>query len=97
MTRTRHAAAGLIAGSFLLVAPLGLLATSAGASSGSSSSASLAQARKDLLTLADMPSGWTSVKNTNTTNNNVGAAQLAHCIGVATTLVVGEPAVGLQP
>lgn len=90
-TRTRRAAAGLIAGSFLLVGPLGLLATSAGASPGSSSSASLAQARKDLLTLADMPSGWTSVKNTDTTNTNVGAAQLAHCIGVATALVSENP------
>ena len=53
--------------------------------------ASLAQARKDLLTLSDMPAGWTSTKNPNTNNNSPGHAQLAHCIGVATSLIAENP------
>jgi hypothetical protein len=63
----------------------------AGASSGSSRAASLSQARKDLLVLADMPSGWTSTKNPNTSNNTLGDAQLAHCVGVPTRLVTENP------
>jgi hypothetical protein len=90
MARTRRAAAGLTAGSFLLVASLGLLPTGAGASS--SNSASLAQAHKDLLVLSDMPAGWTSTKNPNADNNSsLGNKQLAHCIGVASSLVSENP------
>jgi len=100
MTRTRRAAAGLIAGSFLLVAPLGLLATDAGATSGSSSSnkTSVAQARKDLLVLSDMPAGWTSTKNPNANNNSsLGNKQLAHCIGVSTALIAENPPGAYSP
>jgi hypothetical protein len=98
MTRTRRAIAGLIAGSCVLVAPLGLLATGAGASSsaasssGSGKSAALAQARKDLLVLSDMPAGWTSTKNPNANNNSsLGNKQLAHCIGVSASLIAENP------
>jgi hypothetical protein len=94
MTRARRTAAGLIAASFLVVAPLGMLARSAGASSGSGSSnkAALAQARKDLLVLSDMPAGWTSTKNPNANNNSsLGNKQLAHCIGVSSSLVAENP------
>lgn len=94
MTRTRRAAAGLIAVSFLVVATLGLLGGGAGASSGSGSGnkAALAQARKDLLVLSDMPAGWTSTKNPNANDNNsLGNKQLAHCIGVSTALIAENP------
>jgi hypothetical protein len=96
MKRGRRAAAGLIAGSFLVVAPLGLLTMGAGASAGSGSSSgkapSLAQARKDLLVLSDMPAGWTSTKNPNANNNSsLGNKQLAHCIGVSTSLIAENP------
>ena len=96
VNRTRRAVAGLIAGSFLVVAPLGLLSTGAGASSSSASgsghSASLTQARKDLLVLSDMPAGWTSTKNPNANNNSsLGDKQLAHCIGVSTSLIAENP------
>jgi hypothetical protein len=80
------------------VAPLGLLTTGAGASSGSGSGsntgnkAALAQARKDLLVLSDMPAGWTSTKNPNANNNSsLGNAQLAHCIGVSPSLIAENP------
>jgi hypothetical protein len=90
MRWARRTAAGLIAGSFLVAAPLGLLATGAGASS--SNKAALAQARKDLLVLSDMPAGWTSTKNPNANNNSsLGNKQLAHCIGVSPSLIAENP------
>ena len=66
----RRGAAGLVAAGLLGLALLGSVAAEAGASS--SGSASLTQARKDLLVLSDMPAGWTSTKNPNTGNNTVG-------------------------
>ena len=87
----RRAAAGLVAAGLVALVLFGSLATGAGASASSSGSASLTQARKDLLTLSDMPSGWKSTKNTNTNNNTAGAAQLAHCVGVATSLIAENP------
>lgn len=77
-----------------MLTPLGLLTTGAGASSGSNSSnkAALAQARKDLLVLSDMPAGWTSTKNPNANNNStLGNKQLAHCIGVSSSLTAENP------
>ncbi|MGO8825884.1 MAG: hypothetical protein ACLQU9_11680 [Acidimicrobiales bacterium] len=78
-------AAGLVAGS-----ALGAVAAPVGASSGSGS-ASLAQARKAELVLADLPAGWVTAKNTNNDNSTVGDAQLAHCVGVATSLITENP------
>jgi hypothetical protein len=84
----RRGAAGLVAAGLLSLALLGSSATGAGASS--TGSPSLAQARKDLLVLSDMPSGWKSTKNPNT-NSNLGATQLARCIGVAQSLITENP------
>ena len=78
-----------MAAGLLGLALLGSLSAEAGASS--NGSASLSQARKDLLTLSDMPAGWTSTKNPNTGNNTVGDTQLAHCVGVATALIAENP------
>jgi hypothetical protein len=86
--RARHSTGVLCSAGLLGLALLGSVATEAGASS--SGSASLAQARKDLLTLSEMPSGWTAVKNPNT-DNTVGDTQLAHCLGVATSLITENP------
>jgi hypothetical protein len=87
-TRASRATGVLVSAGLLGLALLGSVATEAGASS--SGSASLAQARKDLLTLSEMPSGWTAVKNPNT-DNTVGDTQLAHCLGVATSLITEDP------
>jgi hypothetical protein len=87
----RRVATGLVATGLLGIALCGSLATAAVAGASSNGSASLTQARKDLLTLSDMPSGWKSTKNTNTNNNSAGAAQLAHCVGVATSLIAENP------
>jgi hypothetical protein len=84
----RRGAAGLVAGGLLSLALLGSSATGAGASS--SSAAFLTQARKDLLVLSDMPAGWKSTKNPNT-NSTLGETQLAHCIGVAKSLITENP------
>ena len=80
--------AGGLLGVTLLVSPT----SPAGASSGSGSGHdSLTQARKDLLVLSDMPAGWTSTKNPNNNNSNVGDTQLARCIGVSTSLIAENP------
>jgi hypothetical protein len=86
--RPRHTAAGVVAACLLGLALLGSSATGAGASS--SGAASLTQARKDLLVLSDMPAGWKSTKNPNT-NSTLGETQLAHCIGVAKSLITENP------
>jgi hypothetical protein len=84
-----RATAGLVAAGLLGLTLLGSVAAEAGASS--SGSASLSQARKDLLVLSDMPAGWTTTKNPNTGNNTVGASQLARCVGVPTSLISENP------
>lgn len=63
----------------------------AGASTATAQQDSVAQARGDLLVLADMPAGWTTAKNPNTGNSTLGDTQLARCIGVSRTLVAENP------
>jgi hypothetical protein len=60
------------------------------AAGASSPSGELPQAHKALLVLSDMPAGWTTKKSSNP-NSNVGDAQLARCIGVATSLIAENP------
>jgi hypothetical protein len=47
----------------------------------------LVKAKKSLLVLADMPKGWTSSKSSNSNSPFPGAAQLASCIGVPTSVI----------
>jgi hypothetical protein len=65
--------------------------TMAGAVRTGSGSSELAQARKVLLVLSDMPAGWVSRKAPDNPNSTVGDAQLAHCIGVGASLVSENP------
>jgi hypothetical protein len=76
--------AGLIVGAVVTGAAAG--AVRAGSGSGET-----AQAHKALLVLSDMPSGWKSTKAPNNPNSTAGDAQLAHCIGVAETLISENP------
>jgi hypothetical protein len=78
------AALGALAGSAVLGAPAGAVRSGSGSSE-------LAQARQSLLVLSDMPSGWKSTKGPNNPNTTVGDAQLAHCIGVAASLISENP------
>ncbi len=57
----------------------------------SSGSGQLAQAHKALLVLADMPAGWITTKTPSNPNSTVGDSQLAHCIGVAKSLLTEDP------
>jgi hypothetical protein len=63
----------------------------AGAVPSGSSSSEIAQAHKALLVLSDMPTGWNSTKAPNNTNSTAGDTQLAHCIGVAASLISENP------
>jgi hypothetical protein len=77
-----------------MVAITGSLALAAPADasvSATSGTGQLAQAHKALLVLSDMPSGWATAKTPNNPNSNVGDAQLARCIGVATSLISENP------
>jgi hypothetical protein len=80
---TAVVAAGLAGSTALGV----VLAAPAGASR---SSGQLTQARKALLVLSDMPAGWVTTRSPNN-NSIVGAAQLARCIGVPTSLITENP------
>ncbi|MGD0749449.1 MAG: hypothetical protein ABSB68_16745 [Acidimicrobiales bacterium] len=84
-----RAASSIVAAALMLGSVLGP-AASAGASSGAGS-VSLAQARKALLALSDLPAGWVTAKDTNTGNTTVGDGQLARCLGVATSLIAENP------
>ncbi len=87
-SRAARRATGLVAAVLVAAGALGAVAAPAGASSGS---ASLAQARKALLVLSDLPAGWVTAKNTNNGNNTLGDAQLAHCLRIATSLITENP------
>jgi hypothetical protein len=63
----------------------------AGAVRSGSTSTELAQARRALLVLADMPSGWKSTKAPTNPNSTVGDTELAHCIGVPVSLIRENP------
>ncbi|MGO8863082.1 MAG: hypothetical protein ACLQRH_20300 [Acidimicrobiales bacterium] len=64
----------------------GVLEGTAGATSHGSTP--IARAKKALLVLSDMPKGWTSAKSSSNTNTPFpGAAQLASCIGVPTSVI----------
>ncbi len=75
-----------------LAAALGVVAFGTPAGAGiRAGSSELTQAHRALLVLSDMPSGWQSTKSPNNPNSTVGDTQLAHCIGVATSLISENP------
>jgi hypothetical protein len=93
-TPALRSVSGLATGALLTLTALTMTALvwpATGAGAAANQSPTLAQARKDLLVLSDMPSGWTSTKNPNTTNNNVGNAQLARCTGISRSLISENP------
>jgi hypothetical protein len=91
ITRRRRQAAwwgvALTALSIAVIVP----GTMAGAMRAGSGSSELAQARKALLVLSNMPSGWESTKAPNNPNSTVGDAQLARCMGVGVSLITENP------
>ena len=87
MVRDRRTVIG--AGTAAMAAAL-LLSTLASAA-GAAANPSLAQAKKYLLVLSDMPKGWTPEKNTGGSGSGSsglpGGSQLAACIGVPASVV----------
>jgi hypothetical protein len=78
-------------GTAIVLAGLAGAADAAGAGA-SPTPAQKEQARHDLLTLADMPAGWTSSPSTNSNSGSfTGAPQLASCIGVPTKYIATTP------
>lgn len=55
------------------------------------STSPVAKAHRALLTIADMPAGWTWKPSSNSGSNFPGAAQMAHCLGVPTSVVSSSP------
>ncbi len=51
----------------------------------------IGNAKSALLVLSDMPRGWTSTKSSNGNSAFPGAAQLASCIGVPTSVITDNP------
>jgi hypothetical protein len=75
-----------IIASLLAILAVFLLEGTAGATKAHDAT-QLAKAKKSLLLLADMPKGWTSSKSSNGNSPFPGAAQMASCIGVPTTVI----------
>jgi hypothetical protein len=90
-TRRRILRAGNVIAVGLLAAAL-LGATQTGGA-GASTASNKAQAKKYLLTLSDMPTGWKAEKGSanNGSGSFPGAAQLASCIGVPSKLINSNP------
>jgi hypothetical protein len=66
----------------------------AGGTAGAGNPVTKTQAKKDLLTVHDLPKGWTASKSSNSNSSFPGAAQLATCLGVPTSLIASnEPSV----
>ena len=89
-TRAPLGPAGLLATTVVTaVLVVGLGAGGAGARPASPK----AQAKRELLALADMPAGWSVEKGSSasTSNNFPGAKQLARCIGVSSRLLSANP------
>ena len=62
----------------------------AGVAAASTSHGSLSQARSALLRLSDLPPGWTTSPASNS-NNTMGDAQIARCLGVPTSFISYNP------
>jgi hypothetical protein len=90
-TIRRRWAAGLGAALVAVTGSLALGAPAGANLSADSGAGATAQAHKALLVLSDMPTGWVTVKSPNNPNSSVGDAQLAHCIGVAASLISENP------
>ena len=91
VTRVLRAAGAAAIVGLACVALLWIALPPGGAGASASATArQQAQARKALLVLSDMPSGWTKTKAPNN-STTPGAAQLARCIGVAKSLIAENP------
>jgi hypothetical protein len=87
---TRHRGIGAALSACLLAGGAGLLVGPVGPAAAASSS-QIAQAKKSLIMLADLPRGWKAPKTSGDSENSgrtiPGAAQLATCLGVSEKVI----------
>jgi len=75
-----------------LLVVVSVVVSAGGASPATPHNAStMATAKKALLTLSDMPKGWTSAAAPTSTPATPGAAQLARCMGVPISAITSNP------
>jgi hypothetical protein len=78
---------GTLAGGLVVV----LLASTADGAPSAQTRAELAQAKKSLLVLSDMPKTWTASKSSSNSSPTPDAAELASCLGVPLKVVNDTP------
>jgi hypothetical protein len=90
LTTRRRRPAGVLAGAVLTAA---LVVGGSGSWAGASPASDRAQAKKLLLVLSDLPTGWHTEKGSagNGSGNFPGASQLAGCIGVPASATTPPP------
>lgn len=89
--KTRHLGAVTKSACTAVLSAALLVSLTAG-TAGASHASQVAQAKKGLLVLSDLPKGWkTSAGSGGGGGNFPGASQLASCIGVATSVLVSNP------
>jgi hypothetical protein len=97
---TKSPATWVFVACLLPVLALGLLSGTSGAA-GASTASKVAQAKKGLFVLSNMPKGWKQEKGSTVTegsnNNFPGSSQLAHCIGVPVSLIKANPPSATSP
>jgi hypothetical protein len=81
-----------------------LLVTSSTGGAGASTASDQAQAKKQLLTLPDMPSGWKTERGSTVTTNGKGPLsrfpgdqQLASCLGLPLSVISSNPPQATSP
>lgn len=79
----------LMAGFGAGIFAVGLVVSAAGASAGAGTPSSVAQAKRHLLVLSDLPRGWSVEKGTGGSGSGgiPGGSQLAACIGVPASVI----------
>jgi hypothetical protein len=77
----------------VLVAGVATMVTAgaAGAAESSSTKTAVANAKKALIVLKDLPKGWTSTPATGGNSSIPGASQLATCLGVPASVINDDP------
>ncbi len=97
MSAARRMGIGVVIGGLIAGAGAGAgLAT--GLAGAAATTAQKAQAKKALVSISDLPSGWTSSAVPSTSAGTFsGAPQLAKCMGVPTKLIANNPPRVLSP
>ena len=80
-----------IFGAAAIIAVAGIIGSCITAANASAKPLTLTQAKKDLLTLSDLPSGWTKERGPITQQGAYPAGSIAQCIGASSTAPINYP------